>query len=204
MKNIIRMFVLFITGAAVLFFLTIIIAGCNDDDDKNRKILLLLLMNNCTGNQNKRIFVTTSSYTGNLGGIAGADQKCMSDANKPAGSCAWKALIIGDARSITRDWVLKPNTTYYRLDGTTPLGATDGGGKLLTPLYNSIIAINSTTWTGLNTDWSSDTNTCTNWTSAVNSLHSVYLGVTDRTDTGVISAAQGNCDGVHSLYCVEQ
>jgi hypothetical protein len=204
MKNVIYIFVLFITGAAFVGFLTIIIVGCNDDDDKNRKILLLLLMNNCTASQNKRIFVTNSSYTGNLGGIAGADQKCMNDLNKPAVSCVWKALIVGDARSITRDWVLKPNTTYYRVDGTTPLGATEAGGKLLTPLYNSIIAVNSTTWTGLNPVWTSDTNTCTNWTSAVNSLQPVYLGVTDRTDSGVISAAQGNCDGVNRLYCVEQ
>jgi hypothetical protein len=31
----------------------------------------------------KHLFITAESYTGNLGGIAGADEKCKSDPNKP-------------------------------------------------------------------------------------------------------------------------
>ncbi|MDO8622704.1 MAG: DUF1554 domain-containing protein [archaeon] len=50
---------------------------------------------NCNFNfQRNYLFVTSSSYDGNLGGIAGADEKCNSDINKPTNHPGnYKALI---------------------------------------------------------------------------------------------------------------
>lgn len=48
-----------------------------------------------------RIFVTQANFNGNLGGAAGADQKCKEDFNNPRGSGVgpWKAMIVVGAPS---------------------------------------------------------------------------------------------------------
>jgi hypothetical protein len=56
-----------------------------------RKFLIALLVlsgcsNSVTSNSDKIIFVTSAGFTGNLGGVSGADSKCSSDANKPNGN----------------------------------------------------------------------------------------------------------------------
>ena len=88
---------------------------------------------------NKRIYVTSTAYTGNLGGIAGADAKCnAADANKPAGAGTFKALLVDAASTSLRractsgncltggvgehiDWVLRPNITYLQRIGETAI-----------------------------------------------------------------------------------
>ncbi|MCZ8155854.1 MAG: DUF1554 domain-containing protein, partial [Leptospira sp.] len=92
---------------------------------------------------NRRIFVTGSSYSiPTIGSIAGADTVCMNDSAKPTQSTVFKALLVDETgcsgspcrrASITPnagdgqiDWVFKPNTSYYRSDGTTLIMTTNG------------------------------------------------------------------------------
>ncbi len=81
---------------------------------------------------NLRIFVTSTQHVGDFkndpllpGSTATqkADTLCNSDAAKPT-SNIYKALIVDGVNrdAVTKiDWVLQPNTTYYRADGITTL-----------------------------------------------------------------------------------
>lgn len=97
----------------------------------------------------KKMFVTSSTYDGNLGGITGADAKCQSDSNKPS-TGTYKALIVdGETRiacqtancsggaSENQNWVLKPNTAYVRTDGTA-IGTTNSAGIFASALTNAV------------------------------------------------------------------
>lgn len=131
----------------------------------------------------KKIFVTASSYTGNLGGTSGADAKCNSDANKPSDGSNYKALIasnisggnlarqpcVGDCVSPgteASDWPLAASTRYVRTDGTL-IGTTDQFQKFD---LNAEISISSSTtdlvWTGLipDSNYQISAYHCTNWT----------------------------------------
>ena len=61
-----------------------------------------------------RVFVTSASYTGNLGGVSGADQKCQDSANSASLGGTWKAWVSNvSARFI------HSNKRYKLLNGTT-------------------------------------------------------------------------------------
>jgi len=44
----------------------------------------------------RRVFITKTAYTGNLGGLEGADQKCQEEAEKMGFSGKWHAFLGGD------------------------------------------------------------------------------------------------------------
>ena len=58
----------------------------------------------------------------------------------------------------------RPNMTYFRSDGGTPLFTTNAGGVALASLVN-FGGTSNEVLTGLNTNWTISANTCTNWTS---------------------------------------
>lgn len=118
---------------------------------------------------NRRIFVTANTYTGNLGGISGADAKCnnVADGNKPPG--VYKAMLVDAASSGLRractsancatsgvaegkDWVLVPNLTYVRADNT-PVFTANFNGVYNFPgqtFYAPISTSAFDVWTGIN------------------------------------------------------
>ncbi len=130
-----------------------------------------------TVNTNKYIFLTATRHA-NFGGISGADAYCQSQKTASFASLAGEAteykafLVDGTNRracsttdcsggvSENINWVLKANTDYYRLDGTTDtkIFTTNssgiinftGGATLLTPIDSSSSTL---WWTGMGTDW---------------------------------------------------
>lgn len=100
----------------------------------------------------KFLYVTTASSNGNLGGLAGADATCSSDASKP--NTSTYLALIGDTVAPTRmpcsstpdcvgvssaeavNWVLKSFTLYTRPDGTVVGQAT--ADRVLTSVSNAM------------------------------------------------------------------
>ncbi len=175
----------------------------------------------------KKIFITSSIYDGNIGGIVGVDARCMEDSNYP-GSGTYKALLVdgtnrracstancsgGIGENI--DWVLKPNTTYYRSDGITKIGTTDASGIFnfnLGNLDNSFSSSGYLYWTGLMTNWTTNTATCSNWTSNAPG-ETGEGGIGNSTNSSsireFIPAGLGDCNNITQyfrpqLLCVEQ
>ena len=195
--------------------------------------LFLALLNSCgkdggfapgtgggtsSGSNTKIIFLTATSLTdGNIGGKAGADTVCQSDTNIP-NSGVYRALIVDDNRRACTtancsggageglDWVLKANTTYTRSDNTI-IGTTNSAAIFSFPLTNSISTTASVrVFTGLSIDWTTASQTCTNWTSNDSNSGGVY-GDPTKVTSFAIGGGISICDGSGSdlrLYCVEQ
>jgi hypothetical protein len=162
-----------------------------------------------------RIFVTYGNFAGNIG-ITGADTACQSDGLNPDTSRTWKAMLVDDG--IARracinancsggiqeniNWVLKPNATYVRADGTL-IGNTNDRALLVFDLSNSIGESAVQPWTGLNNDWTTNSNNCSKWTGS-----SGFYGRIGQANLKVKEAIDlqndGACNSGRPLYCVEQ
>lgn len=167
----------------------------NSDDDNE----------NCSENGVCKLFITDALSMGNLGGTAGADAKCMSDANYP-GSGTYKAMIGDSSRSASptpTDWVLKASTEYRRLDDTV-IGTTNASRVFSFPLDNAMSTEYEYVWTGLDDDWTTPVNgTCNNWTDSSTSYTGFY-GYAKTTSSSVLDHANYYCDYNNKIVCVEQ
>ena len=172
-----------------------------------------------------KIFVTAARHVGDFAndptlsgttGIEKADDFCMQDANLPAGDSIYKALLVDginrDAVTLT-DWVLQPNTTYYRPSGVEI--DTTGDDAILLAYWRDMknsIAQNTgqgytSTWTGIADagDFSTNANrNCLGWTSSGMGLGG--FGTYNAKDRAAFDWYGGSaaCRLYERLYCVEQ
>ncbi len=175
-------------------------------------------------------FITTNSFDGDLqtagggaNGIEGADNLCMDPANGYPGTGTYKALIVDGTNRVACttnnctgggstehiDWVLHPDTNYYRSDGTTQIMTTNADGIhdfSVGDLINTFDA--GSYWTGfslvIGTQWTPHVNDCINWNSN-NSGDRGHFGIgTTFPDSRSIGYGVSNCDLLIRLACVEQ
>ena len=158
----------------------------------------------------KKAFITSTSYNGNLGGLAGADQKCQTQANLVGLSGTWKAWLSDS--NVSAGSRLTHNTGQYR----------SVNGSLIANNWNDLTdgslasAINSNesgnvrnagwVWTHTLKDGSIDmndnnNNPCGNW-STTNGGGST--GDSSRSDSGWTTFGGTSCTSNTPLYCIEQ
>lgn len=157
-----------------------------------------------------KIFTTSSTYQGDFGltansSAAAADAACSRDSNKPNDGSTYKALFMSPTRDLSSDWVLHPNTTYVRADGTTVITSTDSSGKLDTLNFtNSISATADYYWTGIKTGWATNmTSNCDLWGDGTNSFTGA-VGNGSSTGYASVGATGKTCDNSYGFYCVQQ
>ncbi|MBM9499499.1 DUF1554 domain-containing protein [Leptospira sp. 201903071] len=220
-----------------VFILSISLFQCKPEEKTDDSAVLLLLGagaaattagggTTTTADTKLRVFVTATTYNGNLGGINGADTKCTNDANKPT-SGTYKAFITGnsgangdryaclngDANCPTagnKNWVLQASKNYYRVDQTT-LVFTTTANSLIATIPIQIQAAAANYWTGLApgsaTDWSANV-VCGGATTAWSDGTLGSNGTTGLATATTIADVKGNnipgCDGAKNLLCVEQ
>ena len=101
------------------------------------------------------------------------------------------------------DWVLRPNITYLRSDGLTPIFTADLNG-VVTSLLTSPDLINTEVFTGLSTNWLTSS-TCNSWTNPTIDPPFGSVGSSNQTVvSGILKLYSQECNRVLSLYCVEQ
>lgn len=150
------------------------------------------------------MFVTSSTTTGNIGGRTQADLFCRNDSGNPSDGAIFRALIMADQRNLSTNWVLKVETQYTDLDGTSiaqtaaqPIFDLDAG------LDTALSLVPRDSFTGIEDDWTPSSDNCQNWTTSDPALAGSY-GRTDTTDVEFIHASTNFCSqGLH-LICVEQ
>jgi hypothetical protein len=164
-----------------------------------------------------RIFVTTATFSGNLGGIAGADAKCNADAGKPNASVYKAILLDGFSRTAcsgvnctpatgveqSLDWPLFPGKNYVRADGVTVVATSNANALFAAPLTNSIATGGAQVWTGLNIDWTTAIDTCSNWSDSTSGF-SGGRATANTTTNSAWSAGPNPCNVARALYCAEQ
>jgi hypothetical protein len=162
------------------------------------------------------IYVTSVPRQANFGGISGADAQCNTS---PPSAGTYKALLVDGTTRVACTsaqcttggaaegvgWVLAPNTKYVRADGTTVIGTTSAAAIFAFPLTASIGTDGDSYWTGLNTDWTTSSDSCSGWTQTTGLLASE--GLANSSDSQAIhGAVSGDCATVAgaSFACVEQ
>lgn len=158
------------------------------------------------------VFVTRAKFTGNLGGIAGADQKCFEAAKKIPGYSgrAFRAWL-SDSLSAAKDRLPKGTSAYVRTDKSTVATAfgdlTDGDLNLPLaldedgkPLEDS--SFERTVWTGTTIAGEASELTCSDWVSET-VMQSGTFGDSTTTDNTWSDSASSSCNAERHLYCIE-
>lgn len=164
----------------------------------------------------RRLFVTSSTTNGNMGGVTGADTLCSSDANKPTDGGTYKAVLV-DASLNRRacasgnctvaagnniSWALGANLTYLRSSDGTVIFTTNSAGIFAFGTASASVDTGSNQYfTGLNSDWTLNGSHCTSWTSNTGSGR---IGSSDQTGSTMIENGGSGCNTSKNLLCAEQ
>ena len=157
-----------------------------------------------------RVFVTSTKYDGNLGGLAGGDARCQARADAEGLGGTWLAWL-GDGTDGPATRFVHSDAPYRvvgggvaaenwadLIDGTiaAPFDHDETGTAL--PATDDMIVFTAVFHTGGNP---TPVN-CEAWTTNAATL--VPTGLASATDTGWTVFAPHNCDEMHHIYCFEQ
>jgi hypothetical protein len=153
------------------------------------------------------IFVTSATYKGNLGGLAGADATCNSLTQTNGLGGSWKAVLSDGSISVaSRIPIIAPiyNLRSDSASGPQLIAANSTAlwsGTLDTAVGYSELGIATTDniWSGSNIDGTSSTNHCSNWTATTGNGE---YGVSNTYDNSWLAAGIGSCNTNLRLYCV--
>ncbi len=163
----------------------------------------------------RRLFVTSSTTNGNIGGVTGADTLCSSDANKPTDGGTYKAVLVdaslnrracssANCTLVTENinWVLGANITYLRsLDGAVIFTTNSAGIFPFGTASASTDTGSNQYFTGLSSNWTLNGSHCTSWTSNTGSGR---IGSSNQTGGTMIENGGGGCNTSKKLLCAEQ
>ncbi len=158
-----------------------------------------------TFGRNVLIFVTQTTYSGNLIGISGANAKCQSDANATGLTGYTIKALISDASQNAKNVlpVAQQVQPVYRLDGTTQIAANWAAlwNTAAILLSKSVTETYGEFWTGSETNGNVATSTCNNWTEGT-AVGSAMVGRYNNTDYNWIAYGPRSCEVYRKLYCV--
>ena len=179
--------------------------GITIDADGNLGVLCDTLPNSSSN----LVFITSGSFTGNLGGISGADANCQDAAGAAGLEGTFRAWIAAAGVGPLDTWTQSPNPYVLRngvavADNWTDL--TDGALSAAINIdENGTLSFAEFAWTGVQTTGAASlVESCGGWTSAA---------VTDIGEQGNPSATDaawtetlGNatCLAMRPLYCIQQ
>ena len=158
----------------------------------------------------RKVFVTSQTYQGNLGGVSGADAKCQALADAatppvPGSFLAW----LSDGVSAPVNSFVQSSVPYQLPDGTiiannfadlidgaiqNPINRDESGNTISSPFL---------VWTGTNTDGTASGTDCDNWSSDLSSDFGVS-GLLGATSSGWTAQRSGGCNNSYRLYCFQQ
>jgi hypothetical protein len=153
------------------------------------------------------VFVTSTTYTGDLGGLAGADTECQTHAQNAGLTGTFKAWLSDSTTSAAARLIQSPNPyilTSGGLIATSWTDLTDGtiAANLDADEFGNPVARNGL-WTGTNTDGTGAANTCSNWTDGT-IMSNGQSGVNDVGTMEWTEFINGDCSQLYHLICIAQ
>lgn len=158
----------------------------------------------------RRVFVSSSTLTGNLGGYSGADATCQTLANAAGLGGAWMAWI-SDSSSSPSARFNQASYEYALLDGT--IVASDWASLTSGTLAHGIDqdehgqpvdAGTTEVWTATATDGGLFADGCDSFGSSSSSAPTVEVGVSGNVDATWTQVYAQFCSRTDHLYCIEQ
>jgi hypothetical protein len=157
----------------------------------------------------RTVFATSTSYTGDLGGLTGADEKCNERA-QAAGLSGYYRAWLSDSTEGVQDRLFASSMPYVLTTGTK---VGDGFSDLIDNSLDHSIdrdengdsvvnedSGNGNVWTGTGQNAIPNGNQCTDWTSTEGNGHT---GRTNRNNDDWSSSDNMGCDTERRLYCFE-
>jgi len=152
-----------------------------------------------------RVFVTSITYDGNLGGITGANEICQQHADSSSLSGIWKAWLSNSTDN-ARDLI--PDGTYIRVDDARIANNID---DLTDETIANPIQIDETgsdvgavsVWTGTGSDGILD-NDCNEWEATTGNGMIGDSSATNGEWTESTAPPSASCGTTHAIYCFEQ
>ncbi len=165
----------------------------------------------------RRVFVTSSTFKGDLGGLAGADDICQTLADREGLPGTYKAWLSDSTASPSTRFLLSP-APYIRLDGVriahdwadlidgslaAPINVDEQGTALAGQQPNDVVWT-GTQWSGIASLGAGDNYECGDWTSRLSSDYGLpgHYSLTGASWSG--STGYNACDLDRSLYCFQQ
>jgi len=162
----------------------------------------------------KRVFVTSQLYTGNFGGLAGADARCQERADAAGLGGTYMAWLSDNTGSPSTRFT-RSSVPYVLVDGTVvadnwtdltdgtidaPINRTELNGA---PPNGDMTCTSVSVWTNTRTDgtqWNPG-NSCNNWTGTGSALWGYFTLASAEWTT----ACQGGiCTWREPIYCFQQ
>lgn len=162
----------------------------------------------------KRLFVSSSTSKGNLGGVSGADTTCGTLASGAGLTGTWKAWLSSTTASASSR-LSHSSYPYILVNETTKIANDWAGlssGTILASINrdqtNATVSAGALSWTNTTANGGIFTATssavCSNWASNAGGNTGRY-GTNDRLTGGEwTNTASGSCNTARRLYCVEQ
>ena len=154
----------------------------------------------------KKVFVTSTTYDGNLGGLTGADTICQTRA--AAGGVPNAAKFKAWLSDSTTNAIDRfSENSWYRLDGVKVANSkadlTDGNlFTAITYTETGVYVGNFTlVWTGTDADGIKTANNCSNWTS--NIVVTGMIAIANTADSPWTWWYAESCHNSYALYCFE-
>jgi len=155
-----------------------------------------------------RVFVTSTKYTGNLGGLSGADAKCQARADAAGLGGNWVAWLSNETIN-AKDRIADTTIGYYTLDGTKiandKADLTDGNIIYYLNILEDVTDSFGTTavWTGTKSSGLWNGNSCNNWASSSSSDSGGAGSVGEKNYGWTEEWSSRSCDSISRLYCFE-
>ena len=163
-----------------------------------------------------RVFVTSTTHTGNLGGISGANSICNTRADAAGLTRNYEAILSDDSVAADSSQGLSFVGAIYIVDSSNEKTLVAGSGSdlwsadtsALTQQINvdengNTILSTTSTWTGTNSDGGSQTDNCSNWSSS-SSSDDGEIGDTSSTIGDWVEGGTATCNQSLRIYCVSQ
>jgi len=164
----------------------------------------------------RSVFITQRTYTGNLGGVVGADTFCQDEAdfyNIPGRFKAWLSTYVPHLMSPSNRFRKEPDVPYVMLNGVAiTSGAIQGPTELLVELnralsgafHSGVEVWTNTTSTGAIWPYLSGISDCNGWTSSDVTDLGGYGDNSYLTEAWTAGLGTDECNELKHLYCFEQ
>lgn len=157
----------------------------------------------------KKVFVSSATYNGNLGGLSGADAKCQALADAVPLGGTYKAWL-SDGTTSAASRITQSSTGYRMVNGTK---IADNWADLTDGTINAVLNVTQTGGTAASAEVWTNTSTaggiygggyhCTNWTSSSSGVFGA-VGSTNWALSLWTEYTIAACNLARRLYCLEQ
>ena len=153
----------------------------------------------------KMVFVTSTTYSGNLGGLVGADAACQAHADSASLGGTFRAWLSTSTVN-AKDRILPTIAPYVQPNGDEV--TTNFYGDLVTAIdvdeHGDLVTPTEWVWTGTLASPIGDASaaTCSDWTTASSGV-SGTIGHAEMTDSSWTEFADVGCHELLRLYCFQ-